>query len=123
LSISAQCSLKFAQPLVNGGFDEGMTPPELLLASLGSCGAYYVAEFLAKNKLASEGTRVRVNAQKRRNPARLDDFRIEVESPVELTETQRAGMEEAVHDCLVHNTLLNPPTITLSILAPARSRA
>jgi organic hydroperoxide reductase OsmC/OhrA len=25
------------QPVENGGHDEGMTPPELLLASLGSC--------------------------------------------------------------------------------------
>lgn len=25
------------QPVENGGYDEGMTPPELLLASLGSC--------------------------------------------------------------------------------------
>jgi hypothetical protein len=28
------------QPRENGGFDEGMTPPELLLASLGSCAAF-----------------------------------------------------------------------------------
>ena len=25
------------QPVENGGFDEGMTPPELMLASLGAC--------------------------------------------------------------------------------------
>jgi putative redox protein len=25
------------QPAENAGFDEGMTPPELLLASLGAC--------------------------------------------------------------------------------------
>ena len=29
------------QPGENNGYDEGMTPPELLLASLGSCAAYY----------------------------------------------------------------------------------
>lgn len=28
------------QPIDNGGDDEGMTPPELLLASLGSCAAF-----------------------------------------------------------------------------------
>ena len=28
------------QPETNGGFDEGMTPPELMLASLGSCANY-----------------------------------------------------------------------------------
>ena len=52
------------QPRENGGFDEGMTPPELLLASLGSCAAFYAAQYLRKHKLATEGTRVRVTAEK-----------------------------------------------------------
>jgi putative redox protein len=77
------------QPVEFGGFDEGMAPPELLLASLGSCAGYYAAE--RKNKLATEGTRVKVTAQKLKGPARLDDFQIEVESPVELTGSQRTG--------------------------------
>jgi putative redox protein len=28
------------QPIESGGFDEGMTPPELMLASLGACAGY-----------------------------------------------------------------------------------
>lgn len=32
------------QPLENFGHDEGMTPPELLLASLGSCATFYAAQ-------------------------------------------------------------------------------
>jgi len=36
------------QPAENGGFDEGMTPPELLLASLGSCAGFYAAQYLKK---------------------------------------------------------------------------
>jgi putative redox protein len=45
------------QPPENGGHDEGMTPPELLLASLGSCAAFYASQYLRKHKLATEGTR------------------------------------------------------------------
>lgn len=52
------------QPTESGGFDEGMTPPELMLASLGSCAAYYAAQYLRKKRLALEGTRVEVSAQK-----------------------------------------------------------
>ena len=99
------------QPRENGGFDEGMTPPELLLASLGSCAAYYAAEYLHRHKLATERTRVRVVAQKAKNPPRVDDFRIEVEVPVELSEEHQKGVEGAVHRCLIHNTLLHSPTI------------
>ncbi len=99
------------QPRENGGYDEGMTPPELLLASLGSCAAFYAAQYLRKHNLATEGTRVRVVAEKEKNPARLDHFRIEVEIPAPLNEAHRAGVEEAVHRCLIHNTLLQPPRI------------
>jgi uncharacterized OsmC-like protein len=106
------------QPKENGGFDEGMTPPELLLASLGSCAAYYAAEYLRKKKLASEGTRVRVTADKVKSPARMENFRIVIESPLALTETQRGEMEQAVHQCLIHNTLLHPPAITIALQEP-----
>jgi putative redox protein len=107
------------QAVNDGGFDEGMTPPELLLASLGSCAGYYAAEYLRKNKLASEGTRVRVTCEKVKDPsARMTNFVIEVDAPVELSEAQRKGVAEAVEHCLVHNTLLKPPKITLKVAGP-----
>jgi len=106
------------QPAENAGFDEGMTPPELLLASLGSCAAFYAAQYLRKFKLATEGTRVRITADKVKDPtARIDNFRIEIETPVELTDQHRAGVERAVHHCLIHNTLLRPPRIAIEINA------
>jgi putative redox protein len=114
-----QHSISCDQPAENGGFDEGMTPPELLLASLGSCAGFYAAQYLKKHQLASEGTRVRVTAEKAKNPARIDDFRIEVDLPVEVADEHRKGVEEAVHRCLIHNTLLNPPKILLEIKTAA----
>lgn len=110
------------QPAENGGFDEGMTPPELLLASLVSCAGFYVAQYLRKFKLSNEGTRVRVTADKVKDPARIDNFRIEIETPIELTEQHRAGVERAVHHCLIHNTLLHPPQIKIEI-APTLAAA
>ena len=108
------------QPAENGGYDEGMTPPELLLASLASCVGFYAAHYLRKFKLASEGTQVRVTADKVKEPvARIDNFRIEIETPVELTEQHQAGVERAVHHCLIHNTLLHPPKISLKVASPA----
>ena len=104
------------QSVNDGGFDEGMTPPELLLASLGSCAGYYAAQYLRKNKLAVEGTRVRVTCDKVKDPlARMTNFVIEVDATVELSNAQRAGVEEAVEHCLVHNTLLHPPKIELKV--------
>jgi putative redox protein len=107
------------QPRENGGYDEGMTPPELLLASLGACAAFYASQYLRKHQLATEGTRVRVMADKEKNPARVDNFRIEVEVPVSVSEAQQKGVEDAVHHCLIHNTLLHPPKISLAIRSAA----
>jgi putative redox protein len=104
------------QTVNDGGFDEGMTPPELLLASLGSCAGFYAAQYLRKNNLATEGTRVRVTCEKVKDPlARMTNFVIEVDAPVELSDAQRKGVEEAVGHCLVHNTLLKPPKIELKV--------
>lgn len=107
------------QPPENGGFDEGMTPPELLLASLGSCAAFYAAAYLKKWKLADVGTRVRVTAEKKKDPARLDDFCIQVELPAGLDPKHIEGVNRAVHQCLIHNTLLHPPSVAFEIHSPA----
>jgi len=110
-----QHTISCDQPEQMGGFDEGMTPPELLLASLGSCAAFYAAAYLKKKGIADAGTRVDVTADKVPNPARVDNFQIEVSVPVELSDEHRAGVEQAVHHCLIHNTLLHPPKIAFTI--------
>ncbi|MGA3162069.1 MAG: OsmC family protein [Terracidiphilus sp.] len=112
-------SLVCDQPAENGGRDEGMTPPELLLASLGTCAAFYASAYLRKKGLPREGIEVRVTAAKAGPPARLDFFRIEVKIPLALSAADRAGVEQAVHHCLIHNTLLHTPTIQIELQAPA----
>lgn len=107
------------QPVEAGGYDEGMTPPEFFLASLGACAGYYAAQYAKGHNLHAAGMRVRVTAEKAKAPARLDNFRIEVEYPEPLDERHREGLLRAVHSCLIHNTLLAPPTITTEIVAPA----
>jgi putative redox protein len=105
------------QPAENHGDDEGMTPPELLLSSLGSCAAYYAVDYLKRNHLSPESTTVRVTAEKAKAPFRLDNFKIEVNVPGDLDDNQLQGVEDAVHRCLIHNTLLHPPQIAVEIKA------
>src|ERR1700719_1925008 len=83
------------QSVNDGGFDEGMTPPELLLASLGSCAGFYASQYLKRHNLAAKGTRVRVTADKVKDPPRMDNFRIEVELPLAFGEQHRSGIREA----------------------------
>jgi uncharacterized OsmC-like protein len=103
------------QPADNGGEDTGMTPPELMLASLGSCAAFYAVQYLKTRNLAQTGVEVTVTAEKLKQPARLGNFRIQVVSPVSLTVEQTEGLMRSVHHCLIHNTLLSPPEIAIEL--------
>ena len=98
------------QPLDNSGYDEGMTPPEFLLVSLGTCAGFYVAQYLSAHSLACPDLEIKVAAEKALQPARLGAFRIEVIAP-SLDPQHEAGVLRAVRKCLIHNTLLNPPKI------------
>jgi len=108
------------QPVDNGGEDSAMTPPELMLASLGSCAAFYAVQYLKARNLAQSGVEVSVTAEKLKHPARLGNFNIHVECPVPLTEEQTEGLMRSVHCCLIHNTLLSPPEIKI-VLAVAEA--
>jgi uncharacterized OsmC-like protein len=103
------------QPAENGGEDTGMTPPELLLASLGSCAAFYAVQYLKTRNLAESGVEVTVSAEKLKQPARMGNFNIHVVCPVPLTEEQTEGLMRSVHHCMVHNTLLTPPEIKIDL--------
>ncbi len=108
------------QPLDNGGTDMGMTPPEFLLASLGTCAGFYAAQYLRTRNLPTEGLRVHVSAEKATQPARLGSFRIEVEAPgTGADERHREGVLRAVKACLVHNTLVHAPAVETVVTEPA----
>ena len=110
------------QPVDNSGTDEGMSPPELLLASLGTCAAFYAARYLSTRALPTDGLKVIVLAEKALRPARLDWFRIQVITP-ELDERHREGVLRAVKSCLIHNTLLDAPAIEIELHSEAPAAA
>ena len=103
------------QPAENGGQDSGMTPPELLLASLGSCAAFYAVQYLKTRNLDDRGVEVSVTADKLKQPARLGNFDVRVVCPLPLTDDQTEGLVRSVHHCLIHNTLLAPPEIKIEL--------
>lgn len=98
------------QPPTNGGADSGMTPPEFLLVSLGTCAGFYAAQYLKTRGLPATGLEIKVSAEKAMHPARLGPFRIEVIVPG-LDPHHEAGVQRSVKACLVHNTLLSAPAI------------
>jgi putative redox protein len=110
------------QPADNGGSDQGMTPPEFLLTSLGTCAGFYAAQYLKTRSLPAEGLEVTVHAEKAMQPARLGQFRIEVFVPG-LDAHHEAGVLRAVKACLIHNTLLHAPSIETVVRTAVPSHA
>jgi uncharacterized OsmC-like protein len=110
------------QPPTNGGADEGMTPPEFLLVSLGTCAGFYAVQYLKTRSLTAEGLRIVVRADKGTQPARLARFLIEVTAP-SLKPQHQAGILRAVKSCLIHNTLLNTPAIDIVLSSPVEAAA
>ncbi len=106
------------QPATISGEDAGMSPPEFLLVSLGTCAGFYALQYLRTRSLPLDGLKVRVVAEKAAQPARLGSFRIEVAVP-ELEPHHREGVLRAVKACLVHNTLMHPPTIETVLTSAA----
>jgi uncharacterized OsmC-like protein len=102
------------QPAENGGGDSGMTPPEFLLAALGTCAGFYAAQYLKARSLSAGGLEVTVTAEKAKQPARVGSFRIIVTAP-QVTPEHEAGLLRAVKACLIHNTLLHAPQIETEI--------
>jgi putative redox protein len=107
-------SLISDQPTVSGGTDTGMTPPELLLASLGTCAAYYAVEYLKARSISPAALEITASAEKATQPARLGSFRIDVTMPG-LDARHEEGLLRAVHKCLIHNTLIGTPTVDIAM--------
>lgn len=101
------------QPAEDGATDHGMTPAEMLLASLGGCVGQYVAQYLSLRGLSAEGLLVRVEAQPSARPLRLRDFQVEVIAPA-LDDRQLRALEKSFPAGLVQNavSLENPVRIT-----------
>jgi uncharacterized OsmC-like protein len=98
------------QPPSNGGADEGPTPPEFLLVSLGTCAGFYAAQYLKNHGLPQEGLEVAVFAEKSAAPARLGKFLIDIQVPA-LPPEHESGLLRSVNACLIKNTLAQPPMI------------
>jgi putative redox protein len=104
------------QPLDDDGTDRGMTPPELFLASLGTCIGYYAAEYLNARDLPTNGLEVKVTGLKGGKPVRIATINVNVIAPgADSDDRHREGLRRAVERCLIHNTLVALPHMEIKV--------
>jgi uncharacterized OsmC-like protein len=102
------------QPFDEGGSDNGMTPPELMLSALGCCAMHYAVAYLRARKLALDDIELKVLATKGGQPVRLVEIGIEVDAPG-LSARAREGLIKSIEACLLHRTLADPPRVSVSM--------
>ena len=65
--------------------------------------------------LAPAAAIVQVSVAGKPVPFSFADGVLQIDLPVACGEEHKKGVEEAVHRCLIHNTLEHPPKITIAI--------
>ena len=102
------------QPARDGGEDTGMTPTELFVAGLAACVAHYAQRFLRRNGLSADGLKVTSDYTWAEGPHRVGRINLVVDAPG-LTPAKREAFSRVVEHCTVHNSMLHPPEIRMSV--------
>lgn len=92
------------QPMEDGATDQGLSPAELLLASLGGCVGQVVAQYMTARGIPSDGLSIRVCAEPAAQPLQIGNFHVEIAAPA-LDDRQLRGLLKAVPAGLVQNAI------------------
>ena len=104
------------QPVADGGQDLAPTPTELMVGSLASCVALYVGRYLRRHQLDPVGFGVRASfGLAGDNPARISDVHLAIRVPAGVPEDRRKALLAVASHCTVHNTLRQPPEVTVTL--------
>ena len=104
------------QPKEGGGQDAGPTPPELFVASLGTCVGVYALWFCQKRKIPCEGMKININWSKSTTPpARIDLIEAQIVLPNGCPDEHKAHLIASVEKCLVHNSIIQAPEIKITL--------
>lgn len=104
------------QPVAKHGEDHGPTPPELLIASLGSCIAIYAVFFAEKHpEISLAGMKVELEWERAEGPTRIGEISAKVTIPGGVPEHFRDALHRSMEACLIHNTLTHCPKVELTL--------
>lgn len=110
------------QPVAIGGEDSAPTPTELFIASLASCVAFYARRYLVRHELPTEGLVVEASFALGSRPARVADIDVRLQIPDGVPADRRDALLAVASHCTVHNSLSSPPTVSITLAAPADAR-
>lgn len=103
-------------PASMGGSDRGPTPPEIFIASLGSCVGAFVAQYCARSEIDARDMTVDVTFDKAENPTRLVNLKIRVNLPNGQCNNREKALRRVAEHCPVHETISTMEGIEMEIV-------
>ncbi len=103
-------------PAGMGGHDRGPTPPELFVASLGSCVGAFIAQYCGRAGIDARDMTVDVSFDKADEPVRLVNLKVRVELPHGQCADRQAAMRRVAEHCPVHATITSMEDLDFEVL-------
>ena len=105
-SILGSHSLLIDVPASMGGQDRGPTPPEIFVASRGSCVGAFAATYCHQAGIDTRDMRVDVSFDKLDNPSRLANLKVTVTLPHGDCAGRDKALKRVAEHCPVHETIV-----------------
>jgi len=110
------------QPITDGGSDAALTPTELLVASLGSCVAFYAGRYLLRHRLHRAGLAVVAEFDMAADrPARVGAVRLRIIVPGGVPAQRTDALLAVASHCTVHNTRRKEPDVSIELAGTVRA--
>jgi putative redox protein len=103
-------------PASMGGSDRGATPPELFIASLGTCVGAFVAQYCERSGIDTVDMRVDVTFDKEEGPTRLTNLKVTVVLPHGNCSQRAEAIRRVAEHCPAHETIATLKGIEIEIV-------
>lgn len=99
----------------DGGSDQGPSPSELLVSSLGACIVMMVQRYCDRNEYRDGEVSASMTYELADKPKRIAAITIDLEIPNDVPEEKIPVIRRVAEACPIHGTLLNTPEMDLEI--------
>jgi uncharacterized OsmC-like protein len=108
--------LQIDVPPAMGGSDRGPLPPQVFIASLGSCIGAFIANYCAQCGINSQDMSVDISFEKAENPGRLTNLKATVRLPHAEANGREKALLRVAEQCIIHETLRHFEDMEISIV-------
>ena len=103
------------QPLGAGGTDTALSPFDLFLAAIATCGGLYAMRFCEQRGIPIDGLHLTLDTVRDEQTHRLSTIRLDLMLPEGFPEKYREAIVRAVDQCAVKRAIADPPKFEIAV--------